>query len=248
MGDEAGEGDVETRVDDLEAELAELKAEFEQLMADEDGEEDMGDEMDADMDSEAGEDGEGDMGDEMDADMDSEAGEEETEESFAFGEGVYESEDDEDLEEAKDEDLEEGEEEDLEETFELDEDEFADLEESAMSMLQSVKSQNTEAEVGTGASKKLSVNSKSPVVSKPVDSRAGAEPVKRKSTEYSGYNMETPPSTKEGTGAKKPSNVEKKSKNVLHSVQKGGSSSAMLNKVEGGEGNKVSPVAKGNKR
>lgn len=238
-GDEMGDEPVELddRMDDLEAELAELKAEFEKLMGDEEGE-DMGDEMDADM----GDDMEDGMGDEMDADMGDDMGadmpEEEPKESMGFGEGVYESEDeDEDLEEAKDED------EELDETFDLDEDEFADLEESAMSMLQSVKNQNSEAEVAAG--KKVSVNKTSPINSHPTDKRVeGGKPVQRKSTEYSGYAMETPPAVKQGTGAKSPSNVMKKSKDALHSAPKAGSGSALLNKTEGGEGNKVSPVAK----
>jgi hypothetical protein len=240
LGDEEGPEDMEgeepveldDRMDDLEAELAELKAEFEKLMGDEEGD-DMGGDMDADM----GDDMDADMGDDMGDDMDADMPEEEPKESMGFGEGVYESEDeDEDLEEAKDED------EDLDESFDLDEDEFADLEESAMSMLQSVKNQNSEAEVAAG--KKVTVQKTSPLPSHPTDKRVeGGKPVQRKSTEYSGYNMETPPAVKQGTGAKSPSNVMKKSKDALHSAPKAGAGSALLNKVEGGEGNKVSPVA-----
>jgi hypothetical protein len=74
MGDEGG--DTESRIADLEDELEALKAEFEALMSDEDGEE--GDDMDIDMDVDAGDDEEGD-----DMDMD-DAGDEEGEEEMPF--------------------------------------------------------------------------------------------------------------------------------------------------------------------
>jgi hypothetical protein len=69
MGDEEGEGDVEDRVEDLEAAFQDLKDEFEKMMADEDGD-DEGDDMDMDMDM----DGEDEEGEEDEAEK----------ESFAF--------------------------------------------------------------------------------------------------------------------------------------------------------------------
>jgi hypothetical protein len=85
MGDEGGEGDIEDRVMDLETELDALKAEFEQLMGD-DGDDDMGSDMDdMDMGDEAGDDDMG-MDDEEDMSMmeseEEEAEEEEEEESM----------------------------------------------------------------------------------------------------------------------------------------------------------------------
>jgi hypothetical protein len=230
-GDEVeGDEGLEDRVEDLEAELEALKAEFESMMGDEEGEmDDMGD-------MEAGEEGEmddmGDMGD-------MEAGDEgEVEEALGDGKhGTFDGEqfvqhgfgDDDGI---------------YEEEVTLDEDEFADLEESALSMLQAVKSQNTEAHVGAAASQKLPVNSKSPIPQHAVDKRVeGATPHNRKDVEFQGgFKMETPPTTKQGTGAKNPHNVEKKAKAPLHSVKQEGDASAMINKVEGGKGNTDSPV------
>lgn len=68
-GDETGDEDLEDRVMDLEDALEDLKAEFEQLLADEEGEEHMGgDDMGAD--DMGGMDMGGDMGGDMDAEVD----------------------------------------------------------------------------------------------------------------------------------------------------------------------------------
>ena len=76
-GDEEG-GDTDDKIADLEAELADLKAEFEELMADEGGDE-AGDDMD--MGGEEGDD-DMDMGDEEGGEDDMDMGDEEPEESF----------------------------------------------------------------------------------------------------------------------------------------------------------------------
>ena len=215
--DDAG---LDARVDDLESELEALKAEFEQLMADEDSED-----ADSDLD--------------MD-DMDDEPVEENIYDTE--GEGSHDAEDFIDAGHGDMDGVYEGEDEDLDEEFVLDEDEFADLEESAMALLSTVPGKNAEAEIGTGAGKKLSVNTDSPVPQHKVEDRIAGEPVQRKSSEHNGFGMETPPTTKMGNGAKNPNNVEKKAKDPLSKVARDGDSSAKLNHVEGGEGNMHSPV------
>jgi len=236
--DEEGEGttvDLKAELGELEDELEALKAEFEQLMADEEGE-------DHDMDDDMGDD----MGDDMYSDSEDMGDDEEAVEENIYDtegegsrpvqdfikpghgdmDGVYEGDD----------------EDDEDEEFKLDEDEFADLEESAMSLLSTVNAKNTEAEIGTGASKKLAVNTDSPIPMHKVEDREGSRPVQRKSSEHNGFAMETPPTTKTGNGSKKPSNVERKAKDPLTKVSREGNSSAKLNSVEGGEGNMHSPV------
>lgn len=257
--------DLKAQVDDLESELEALKAEFEQLMADEDGEDHgMGDDMDDDMageeeageeEEEAGEEeveeniydtegegshdakdfvkpGHGDAdGVYEDGHKNKGAGSYKSKDfvkpGYGDADGVYEGDDCDD---------------DDEDEFKLDEDEFADLEESAMGLLSAVNAKNTEAEIGTGASKKLAVNSDSPVPSHKVEDRIKGEPVQRKSSEHNGFGMETQPNTKMGNGSKAPCNTLKKSKDSLSKVARDGNSSAKLNSVEGGEGNMHSPV------
>lgn len=247
-GEEEG---VEGRLEDLEAELEELKSEFEAMMADEDGDGDVDGHM-HDDDADAGEEGVDELGDE-------EGSEEDMEEAEGIygdpeGEGSHDPMDrikpghgdDDGVYETEHEDMdEETDYEDVDSSVELDEDDFADLEESALSMLQAVKNQNAEAHVGAEGKRSLSVNKESPIPQHDVEDRAeGATPLNKKQTEYShGYNMETPPATKQGTGAKNATNVEKKSKNTLSSVPQGGDSSAMINNTEGAEGNVTSPIA-----
>ena len=242
---DGGEVELDDRVDDLEAEIADLKAEFEQLMADEEGEE--GDDMDMDMDADEEGDMDMDMGDEGDMDGEEDVKEDDfIQPGHGDMNGVYESDDDSDDEDEDEDEMKESKEEDegdeLEETFELDEDEFADLEESAMALLSDVKGGNSEAEVGTGASKKLAVNKNSPIPSHKVEDRVKGTPVARKSSEHNGFGMESAPGMKMGNGAKGPSNTMKKSKDALSKVQEKGDKSAKLNTVEGGEGNMDSPV------
>lgn len=237
--------DFEEQLKDLQNDVEELKAEFEKLLAD--SEEEAGEESEEDMDMEVDVDSDEDM--DMDMDMDSE---EEVEEAVGVygdpeGEGSHDAKDfiepgmgdddgvyeDEELElTMEDEDLD----------LDMDDEDFEDLEESAMALLQTVKNQNTESEVGAG--KKVNVNTKSPVPQHPVEERAkNATPLNKINTEYArGFEMEDAPDSEMADASKTAVNVRRKGRNFLHNVPKGGDASALLNKVEGGAGNTVSPV------
>ncbi len=232
--------EFENQLKDLQNDVEELKAEFEKLLADIETEtEEDSEDMDLDVDSEESTEELEDMND-SEEDLNSD---DEIEEALGVygdpeGEGSHDAEDfvepgmgDED-----------GVYEDEDEDFYMDEEDFDDLEESAMALLQNVKNQNIEGEVGAG--KKVNTNTKSPVPQHSSDERAGrATPLNKINTEYArGFEMEEAPSSEMASASKNAINVEKKGKNFLHNVPKGGDSSAILNKVEGGEGNKVSPV------
>lgn len=215
---------LETRVFDLESELASLRDQLAQIQAG-----DM-DDFD-DVEGEASDDLTGDdmVGDEM--------GDEETDFDDMDDTNGMKTESVDDLDE--DEEV-------VEESEELEED-FDDLEESFNLETVKVTSQDKEGElVGTGG--KEAVNVKSPIPQKKLTDRKGAEPVVIKAKEHSGYNREAAPAV-----AKRPllkNQVNNASNGMSEKVSPEGDKAAVLNKKDGfGSDSPKSPItgAKGAK-
>lgn len=103
-------------------------------------------------------------------------------------------------------------------------DDFDDLSESAVDDLMKVKVDHAEGK-STGGDK-FKPNTVSPALSKPVDKRQAGEPVKIKSTEHKGFERETPPSAKT---MEKRQNTKAHAKDGQSGVKKEGDKSAILN-------------------
>lgn len=243
--DEDGDLDLEAGDDDAEGDegdfggddSAELDAEAGDDVGDEAGELDFG--------GEEGEAGEGELADKVEdleaelealkAEFEALTGDDSGEEVEDLGDVDGEGED---FDFGGDDEL-DGEEGDLDLGDEEEEEDFADLGESALSDLQKVTQTNTENEIGAAGS--LSVNKTSPIPQKKVEARTGAKPVEVKGKEHSGFARETAPSTKSGTGSKKPTNVRANAETGNSSVSKEGDSAALLNKAAG-KPNNTSPI------
>jgi hypothetical protein len=191
MGDDMGseEGGVESRVDDLEDQIAKLTAEFEQLMGE------MGD-------------GEGDMpaGDEPEGDMpfgDDEGSEEEPEGDDEGSENPFGGDDEGDEEEAPADDAEDepadDEEEPKNESMNMDMDEsYDDITESVLADLEKVVIDLSNKDgKQTDGSAVQGFNTTSPIPQKPVGSREGGDPIRQKVTRHTGFERETAPPSKD---------------------------------------------------
>lgn len=117
------------------------------------------------------------------------------------------------------------------------------LTESILDELESVHVNMTGGEIGAAGSK-FTPNNTSPINK---NRNAGAaKPVQIKSDNHSGYNRETAPTSKEGTGAKNPKNTQKSWDSNLEQKKKEGDTSALLNNKGSGYGaeNNTSPLSK----
>ena len=115
------------------------------------------------------------------------------------------------------------------------------LTESILDELETVHVNMTGGEIGS-AGTKFTPNNTSPLCK---NRNAGAaKPVSIKSDEHSGYNRETAPTSKQGTGAKSPKNIQKNWDSNLEQKKKEGDSSALLNNKGSGYGaeNNKSPL------
>jgi hypothetical protein len=264
---------VKDEIEELRNEIDNLKADLEELMKDEEDEEDEeGEEDEEDVEGEEYDDENTEEKDEEDDVLEDEEEEDdeddmenwdwedledeediedhEDDKKDVLTDDEMDMEDDEELkkllsdEEDKEEDLDNVEDDEMVE--EDDEEDFDNIVEDAMSVLKTVKSNNTEDEVGSGGNKKFEPNKKSPLPQKKAKDRMdGATPLNRKDVNYKGkYDLEDPPSYKT---VKSYSNTHNSTKNVLHAVPREGDSSALLNKKDN-KGNVYSPLSLKGKR
>jgi len=231
-GEEGGNGEVVDRLDDIESHIEELTAKFEEMMAELDGGE--GEDIDGlagvgDVDA-----GEGDVPDfGGDGEGDEPDGDEELPEP-AEDEGDEPPVDDDD-----DDEVTEG-----DEGGNTDDDDLEDITESVMAELEKISVTMPDGkESGTG--KSVTQNNKSILPNNPPDKRQAGEPVVIKSTNHTGYERETPPTSKD-TGAGMPksrTNVKAKANQFQSTVPAGGDKGALLHKdFAGGTKDTKSPV------
>ena len=244
-----GEGEVEDRLSDIEAQIADLTAEFEAKMAE------LGDDDGEDLDDQ--EDAIDDLGTDEAFDAGAEGDDLEAEDTGEFADRM--GDDLTDGDPAEDEEVQEGVFEGkkgvnpfakfakkdakkdskktakkgkspFKEAAEEHEDELDDITESVMAELEKVLVTLPDGkEVGAGG-KTVTKNDKSPVPGLKVDQRQGGKPVVIKSTNHSGFERETAPAVKDsGSGMPKAKNVQKNGK-VLSQVPAGGDKSALLHK------------------